>query len=73
MKKLLLVLPFALAACSSGQLNRDASVFYKPTPEGAGFGPYSVAEFHARANDGQGGLVRIQERWTRADTYRDYR
>lgn len=73
MKYLLIVVPMALAACSSGPLNRDATLFYKANAEGAGFGPYSLAEYHARQDDGQGGMVRIQEPWTYADAVRQAR
>ncbi len=73
MKKLLLVLPIALAACSSGPLNKNASIFYRPTAEGAGLGPYSLAEYNTRLADGQGGLVRLQEPWTHADAVRQAR
>ena len=72
MKKLLLVVPLALAACSS-DLGTGASIvpnLYIATPQGAGLGPYSRAEYHARADDGQPGLIRRQEPWTRADTRR---
>lgn len=31
--------------------------------QGAGFGPYSVAEYRARAAAGQPGVARIQEPW----------
>ncbi|MEM9583804.1 MAG: hypothetical protein AAGA08_11870 [Pseudomonadota bacterium] len=70
MKKLLLVLPFALAACADGPLTKDASLFYIPAEKGAGLGPYTLAEYEARLADGQGGLARIQEPWTRADALR---
>ncbi len=73
MKKLLLVVPLALAACSSGQSAKlDGLVpnLYLATPQGAGFGPYSLAEHRARVADNQPGLTRHQEPWTRADARR---
>ncbi|WP_299301560.1 hypothetical protein [uncultured Litoreibacter sp.] len=73
MKKLLLVVPLAVAACSSAQNSKlDALVpdLYIATPQGAGLAPYSLAEYNARVADGQPGLVRRQEPWTRADARR---
>lgn len=76
MKKLLLVVPLALAACSNGNSGKlDALVpnLYIASPQGAGFGPYSLAEHGARVADGQPGLVRRQEPWTRRDARRKNR
>lgn len=73
MKKLLLVVPLAVAACSSDRAAKlDGLVpnLYIASPQGAGLGGYSLAEYHARVADGQPGLTRRQEPWTAAEARR---
>jgi hypothetical protein len=58
MKTLLIVGSVLLVAgCNTTDANRLVPDTYLKSPQGAGFSPYSVAEYNARADAGQPGTV----------------
>lgn len=63
MKKLLLILPVALMACTEEDAARLVPDLFIASPEGAGFGPYSKAEYDTRVDDNQTGTRPYSERW----------
>lgn len=66
MKRAILLSCLALAACA--EVSQGVEKFTPElrilSPQGAGTGPYSIAEYRVRADDRQPGLFQVQEPWT---------
>jgi hypothetical protein len=58
MKKLLIAVPFVLAACNSNNLVPNVTL---SSAQGAGFSPYYLGEYNARLANEEPGLINYQE------------
>lgn len=75
MKKLAILAVFAVAACDDGRTGKFNSIVPNLTlasEQGAGFSPYYRAEYDARLELGQPGLVPYQEPVRRGTSYDDF-